>query len=648
MQKDISVIIPTYNRHRELRNCLNSVKIQSYPKGKFEVLIIDDESDNKTLEIIRSYESFLDLKYFSQEHKGPAAARNLGVRNAESDLVAFIDDDCVMDKDWVKFMVEGHKNSPSVTAIGGETDVPSEKGSVLVGQFLSNGSIETYYNGKIETVFFPTCNVSIKKDVLLKNPFNEKFPLPGGEDLEFFWRIFKNGHKLLWDRKIKVVHYRDSRLISFLRQAYYYGRGNLLVKYLHDDQPLLKELKTGNLLFFWATLVNIIKIPRFCYLLGNRLIIFFNINGKFKSFSVYVHLFLHKVAYIIGNIVEFFRLRKDDYTKANDGHMVPRLLILDVTHSCNLRCNICDIWKTGKKESDLDIRYVKKVLCEAQALKIPELALSGGEPLLRNDIFEIFEFARNLKIKNLGILSNGLIVNKYFDKLKPFLIDKTISLVVSFDSLTPELHNYIRNMNSAWQITKEALNKLASLKKDFPQISFNIISIILDGNLEELTGLAEFAKSLGVDFIQFQALLSNNLRMAERLKSEFWVTEKNWPVLDKSIDQLILFAKANPGFIKNSPGNLLLMKKYYRGLLSAGEVKCFSGSNTVLVANQGTYSTCFSSYGEVMTKSLQEVLRGKDILRARIEVNNCPWPCLLPCFTDLGEHEKHLNCLSSL
>ena len=313
---------------------------------------------------------------------------------------------------------------------------------------------------------------------------------------------------------------------------------------------------------------------------------------------------------------------------------IPQLLILDITHRCNLNCRICEIWKTSCMERDIDIVHVKKMLYQARELNIQEIALSGGEPLLRGDIFEIIRYAQKIKIKNLGILTNGILVNRYFDTLKPFLVDQTIGLVISLDSLRPMFHNYIRNSRIVWQETKEALHKLALLKKDQQQINFNVITIILKGNLEELLDIANFVELLCANSLQFQALLPNNLKMNERRKSEFWITEEQLSVMDKSLDDLIVLKKRKPNFIKNSRHNLFSMKAYYRNEVSPGSVRCLSGYRTILVSNNGECRTCFDIYGNLKTTLLRDVLLSQKIMLARTEVEKCQWPCLLPCFCD--------------
>ena len=443
------------------------------------------------------------------------------------------------------------------------------------------------------------------------------------------------GFRFLWNKDIKVFHDRDDAIHSFIRQAYIYGRGNLLTQYLHNDHPLLKELKAGRLSFWSATLVNFIKIPRFSFLLGKRLarenpIMFFP-----KKIMIYIYFIIHKIFYIFGNLIEFLRINSKKIDRPKEMFDAPRLLIFDITHSCNLSCRICDIWKTAKLEQDISVDHVKKILFQAKKMKIKEIALSGGEPLLRKDIFDILDYAHSIEIKNLGILTNGILISTCLDKLGPYIIDNTISLVISLDSLDPKIHNSIRNSDNAWQKTIECLNSLSSLKKEYPQINFSLISIILNQNLEELLTLARFIKSSGADSLQFQALLPNNLKMAKRAKSEFWIPEERFNLLDRVVDELIEFKKTYPDFVKNSTHNLALVKKYYRGALKPNDVQCRSAHKTILISNKGEYSTCFSCYGDLTKQELRDVFLSKKRAEAYEKVKKCHWPCLLPCFCDL-------------
>lgn len=632
---DLTIIVPTYNRKLKLRQCLASLFAQSYPKDGFEITVIDDGSNDGTRDMLAELSKINpNLRYFIQQHKGPAVARNSGIKYASAEIIGFTDSDCILNRDWVRQMVQAHRSEKHIAAIGGATEVASHNIMAKVSQSLSDGAIEAVIKGKSETIFFPTCNVSFKRDSLA-NGFNELFPFPAGEDLDLFWRLFKKGSRFSYKQDIKIFHDCHTDIISFLKQAYMYGRGNYLVQHIHKDHPLLKEIKTqNNIYFIFGSIINFLKIPRFSYTLGIRLIRGSGIKDRYKESSVYAYFVLHKIFYLFGNIREFIRSKGVKARKGVKVYHVPELVIMDITHSCNLRCRICDIWKTAKTEKDIGIDHIKKLLSQAKKLGVREVALSGGEALLRKDIFEILDYARNLKIKNLGILTNGILVREYFDRIKPYLIDNSISPVISLDSLKEDLHNQIRNSISAWQETSEALRMLSSMKKEYPGISFNVITIILNKNLEELPDLALFIKSLGADTLQFQALLPNNLNMSERKRSAFWISPEELPLLDKIIDKLIEFKQNNAIFIKNSINNLSLVKKYYRGNIDFRDIKCLSAHKTILVSNRGECTACFSCYGDIKKQEFKDILKSNKILVAREKAGKCRWPCLLPCFCD--------------
>lgn len=90
----VSVIVPTYNREKQLRRCLDSLVAQTL--GEFEVIVCDDGSTDKTAAVVEDYVSALDIVYdYAENFGGPARPRNRGVRLARAAYVAFLDSD-----DW--------------------------------------------------------------------------------------------------------------------------------------------------------------------------------------------------------------------------------------------------------------------------------------------------------------------------------------------------------------------------------------------------------------------------------------------------------------------------------------------------------------------------------------------------------------------
>ena len=98
-QPFISIIVPVYNGENIIGACLKSLLAQDYPKDKYEVIAVDNNSKDKTADIIKEY----SVHYlFESKVQGSYAARNTGVRHAKGEILAFTDADCVADKGWLK------------------------------------------------------------------------------------------------------------------------------------------------------------------------------------------------------------------------------------------------------------------------------------------------------------------------------------------------------------------------------------------------------------------------------------------------------------------------------------------------------------------------------------------------------------------
>jgi glycosyltransferase involved in cell wall biosynthesis len=113
----VSVIIPTYNRKEFLRETLSSLAQQTYPSDRFEVIVIDDGSTDGTKEIEAETFPFM-LRYFWQKNQGDAAARNTGAQQSGSDILAFLDDDILVESDYLTCLVCEHEMHPHRIVVG--------------------------------------------------------------------------------------------------------------------------------------------------------------------------------------------------------------------------------------------------------------------------------------------------------------------------------------------------------------------------------------------------------------------------------------------------------------------------------------------------------------------------------------------------
>lgn len=103
MNNSITLIIPAYNAQESIKNCINSILNQSYQN--FEIIVINDGSSDKTLEILQNFKD-KRLKIINQKNSGVSVARNAGLKVANGDFIGFIDSDDFLEKDFLKFMLE--------------------------------------------------------------------------------------------------------------------------------------------------------------------------------------------------------------------------------------------------------------------------------------------------------------------------------------------------------------------------------------------------------------------------------------------------------------------------------------------------------------------------------------------------------------
>jgi glycosyltransferase involved in cell wall biosynthesis len=114
----ISVVVITRNRAQWLREALDSLVGQS--RRPDEVIVVDSASEDNTRDVVQTFGDGLNLTYVYEPVRGIPRARNAGVESAKGDIIAFMDDDCVADSDWLKYIEIPFVKDPNVGVVGGE------------------------------------------------------------------------------------------------------------------------------------------------------------------------------------------------------------------------------------------------------------------------------------------------------------------------------------------------------------------------------------------------------------------------------------------------------------------------------------------------------------------------------------------------
>jgi len=207
----IAVIIATYNRLDLLLNQLAALSKQTIDSKEYEVIVVDDGTENFDREaILHCQEIPQNFRLFQQHHNGPAAARNLGASKTEAPILAFTDDDCMAESTWLENILDAFKNgSDTMVGVQGLTYTNREKMTPLTHQIENLEAHPTV----------PTCNAAYKRNVFEKiGGFDEHFPHPHNEDADLAWRAKEYGI-IPFTKEIRMYHPpREDSLSKNIRQ----------------------------------------------------------------------------------------------------------------------------------------------------------------------------------------------------------------------------------------------------------------------------------------------------------------------------------------------------------------------------------------------------------------------------------------------
>ena len=293
---DITIIIPTYNRKDILRKCLKAIYMQTYPRSNFEIIVIDDGSTDGTEKVVKKIitNSPVVLRYFKQENKGPAAARNVGIKNALSDKVLFIGDDIIATETLIEEHMKWHTSNPenNIAILGLVTWSPEIEITPFM-TWLENGGPQFCYHKlkhgrEVPWNNFLTCNISLKKKFLIENGlFDEDFPYAAYEDSELGYRLHKKGLRLLFNKSATAYHYHYTSLDAACKRMLKVGRS----KYIFSR-------KTAQKVKFVS------KSPIRRYLSKAKIIIYYLVAKFYERRSIKEKIFLY--------IMDHYQFKYDD------------------------------------------------------------------------------------------------------------------------------------------------------------------------------------------------------------------------------------------------------------------------------------------------------------------------------------------------
>ncbi len=270
----VSVVIPTYNRADVLMRTLEALARQTVltagshrtaETGPFEVIVVDDGSTDATAELCEAVgEEFpAPFRYFSQPNRKQGAARNLGCRHAQGDLLLFLGDDIIPTEVFLEEHLESHRSRNRCAVVIGYTRWSME---LEVTRFMKHiGEMGWQFGYSLiedpEDVpfnFLYTSNVSLSREFFESaGGFDEDFREYGWEDIELSLRLKKLGMRLVYNARALAHHHHPTSMGSFLDRQHkvgysawtFYRKHPEMAGFLHTDPlphyPLRSRLKMG-------------------------------------------------------------------------------------------------------------------------------------------------------------------------------------------------------------------------------------------------------------------------------------------------------------------------------------------------------------------------------------------------------------------
>lgn len=248
----LSVVIPTYNREKVLARALGGYLAQSSPHLILELLVVDDGSTDGTESMVKevSGRSAFPIRYLRQPNKGPAAARNWGIREARSALILFSDSDIIPEHNLVEQHIAWHQTNRQINAaILGYVTWPPEIKATPFMRWYGEHKLFWFFRlrNKQEASFhfFYTCNLSLKAEFLRTcGQFDEEFKSAAYEDVELGYRLSKHGLQLLYNPAAIGYHYQFFSFEDACRKASGNDAATQVFFRKEAGQQILKEIQS--------------------------------------------------------------------------------------------------------------------------------------------------------------------------------------------------------------------------------------------------------------------------------------------------------------------------------------------------------------------------------------------------------------------
>lgn len=519
----IDIIITTRNNYSSLQRTLQSVYSQSHTK--FNCFVVDDDSNDGSIEKLSK--EFPQTTFITGiGRNGPSHNRNVAASQGNSEYIVTLDDDVVLEPDWLKNMLSFISTSDSIGSAGGQIRFMEDKERLnsIGGYFLTNGlGCDYLFDRKVNDVehlikyplrfpFICSAAMIVRRSVFdLAGGFDPIF-FYLGEDYDLGLRINGAGFKVLYTPNAVAYHKLHGVSNSFKSKSLYYlyHRNTFIV--IIKNFPFLNMANALMLLskYLFPKPFELVKIYLFLlwksfYLIRQRIALkkvyydrsgIFNINNHLHHIKRQPGLSPNKP----GNVDKLKSLIKKLFI--NKATPPPKScmnnFIFQVNNACNANCLHCFLRDDLNKGIDktLSLNEIKAFL---ETLgKINNAVLGGGEPFLRKDLNEICWSLESINsVTTITIPTNAAIPEKTYETIVNIL-DSTkhcgIKISLSLDGLGAT-HDKIRGVPGIFSKVHQLYSLLEPLVGIYyPRFNIQINTSIFKMNYGDFKNVYEYVK----------------------------------------------------------------------------------------------------------------------------------------------------------
>jgi glycosyltransferase involved in cell wall biosynthesis len=230
-----SVIVPVHNTAEHLERCIAALKGQDYPRGEYEILMVDNNSTDGSAGILARAPG---LRALTESKQGSYAARNRAVREARGSILAFTDSDCAPDAGWLRAINAGLAD-PAVQVVLGCRRPARDRGLIrLLADYENKKDEHVFASRSTELYYGFTNNMAVRRSTFERHgPFVER---PRGSDTIFVRRVVEREGcgAVAYLPHMRVAHAEMVGAGPYYRKMFTYGRSRQLYRHIVRTRPL--------------------------------------------------------------------------------------------------------------------------------------------------------------------------------------------------------------------------------------------------------------------------------------------------------------------------------------------------------------------------------------------------------------------------